>query len=346
MKAHGWAAFPLALGAILLFAARGPGAEKPQGVTFETTDGVEIHGTFYPGPKGRAGATVLLLRDAGKHGGEEQWVELARGMHKQGYAVLAFDFRGHGESTAVDERFWAVPVNWQKAKGRGRTKASKQIASRDFSADYYPTLANDIAAARAFLDERNDRGECNSGNLIVVGAGEGANLGALWLATECCRHQLSGRLALRLHPTPEAEGVRGVVWMNLDSTIAGRRVPVVDWVEAAGRDHKIPTGLLYSRKNRAAADTAAKCSSALKSKKADGPLTDSRAVDGAAEERGDLVGEFVRAVFKARAMGEWEERDFEDRTFVWTAPRRPRMVAKVEGAKTLALLPVEWFLGR
>jgi len=340
----------LLLGIALLSATAGRGAEPPRSwgkekapaVTFETTDGVEIHGRFYRSTQGKKAPAVLLLHDPSAGAKGDDVVALARHLQRQGLAVLTFGFRGHGKSLAVDDRFWAVPVNRLRVRGFHPTNPRERVGAKDFSSDYYPSLVNDITAARAFLDELNDRSECNSSDLIVVGIGEGATLGALWLASECHRYEVTGRLGPRLKTKPEADSIRCAVWIDLDGSLAQRRVQVVDWVRVAGRDHKIPIGLLFSKDDRAAATTAARCLKAVKVKKDDAPLTDSRGVDGEAAERVDLVSRYVKHVLGEREPGEWEKKDFEDQTFVWNIAGR-KAVAKAQGAKSLALVPLEWF---
>ena len=48
-------------------------------------------------------------------------------------------------------------------------------------------LANDLAAARAFLERKNDERECNIARMIVIGAGEGGNPRPSVVSRECAR---------------------------------------------------------------------------------------------------------------------------------------------------------------
>lgn len=89
-----------ALTALLGPASASAQPEKPKAVEFVTADGVELHGTFYPSSKAKA-RTVLMLHDFGEHSRKADWVRLAKSLQAKGYAVLTFDFRGHGESTKV-----------------------------------------------------------------------------------------------------------------------------------------------------------------------------------------------------------------------------------------------------
>ena len=82
------------------------------------------------------------------------------------------DFRGYGNSTSVSPDFWNLvddPLTGLPGhphnKLLGQSLAMRRPAN--ISATYFPpkylwALVNDIAAAKVFLDERNDRGDCNS----------------------------------------------------------------------------------------------------------------------------------------------------------------------------------------
>src|SRR5262245_3026593 len=156
-------------------------------VRFQTIDGVDLHGTFYPSGKSNP-PTVLLLHAVGENSKKKGWVHLAEELQKKGFAVLTFDFRGHGQSTEIVEpnKFWEAPPNrmYMKHLGKGTS-----LTDKDITPGYAPILCNDIAAARSFLDRMNDKGTCNASNLIVIGADTGASLGAIWLYGEWHRHR-------------------------------------------------------------------------------------------------------------------------------------------------------------
>jgi dienelactone hydrolase len=64
---------------------------------FKTDDGVTIMGDYYP-PTGRAISPVAILLHMYKHD-RTTWAPLVKPLHEAGFAVLAIDMRGHGEST-------------------------------------------------------------------------------------------------------------------------------------------------------------------------------------------------------------------------------------------------------
>jgi len=63
-------------------------------VEFLSTDGVRLRGWLFPGPPGAS--PILLAHDLGAS--KSSLVHLAVVLSKEGFAPLAFDFRGHGES--------------------------------------------------------------------------------------------------------------------------------------------------------------------------------------------------------------------------------------------------------
>ncbi len=239
--------FALGLCFILPFSAA---FAQGEAVTFETVDEVELHGTYYPGTQGVKSPCVLMLHDlaeSGNHSIWNDWKSLAQKLQKEGVAVLQFDFRGYGKSTQVTSAFWKAPYN---GKIRGAASKPSTIRSSDFPAWYMPVLVNDIAAARRFLDEKNDAKQCNSRNLFLIGAQEGATLGVLWLATEWQRRprRQDGENA-PLYGQDIAAGV----WLSILPTLKNSRRPefqVDKWIGPL-RD-RTPMLFFYGEEDRGA----------------------------------------------------------------------------------------------
>src|SRR5690349_15722440 len=180
------AAATLAASAIVALALAGPptgaGGQRPgepRPITFRTADAVELHGTFYPGRRGGRSPAVLILDDLEDAGHPQAWDRVAGVLHKERYAVLRFDFRGHGKSTAVGPEFWAVAWNQRFVKGFRPGRPGELVRYQDFRREYPLMLVNDIAAAKFYLDLRHDAGECDATRTILLGAGGGAALGAV-----------------------------------------------------------------------------------------------------------------------------------------------------------------------
>jgi len=150
---------------------------EPQLVNLQSDDGVLISATYFPPLRpSKDVAPVMLL-----HGlGEKESIffptktehDLAFALQDHGYAVLTFDFRGHGHSTRR-----AGAVQGAEAKGAAAIKLdfNELRTPAQFS-----TLLNDIETAKRFLLQRNNAGELNVGKLAVVGTEMGASLAVIW----------------------------------------------------------------------------------------------------------------------------------------------------------------------
>src|SRR5262249_15488058 len=120
-------------------------AVEPERVKFDTYDQVEIHGTYYPGDAGNKSPCALLLHPMGGSSREEGWDNLAKELQKKHFAVLLFDFRGHGESTSVGTSFWTAERNNQSLKSYRPGKLRDQISYKDFvTSPNWLSLVNDI----------------------------------------------------------------------------------------------------------------------------------------------------------------------------------------------------------
>lgn len=189
-------------------------------VKFDTADFVEIHGTLYAGGNGAKSACVIFLHQLGGNSQQEGWNQLAEQLQKKGFTVLAFDFRGHGESTVVGPGFWRLPRN-QALRSYRPGKQRDQISYKDFTTrDNWLDLVNDISGAKRFLDRRNDAGDCNSSNLVLIGAEGGATLGLIW--SWCEHHILPVQFNFPLvqnRGQTEGGDLSCAVWLSLSPSI-------------------------------------------------------------------------------------------------------------------------------
>lgn len=113
-----------------------PGSDV-QTVRLQTADEVTIVGTYYAPPAGNAPGVILLHMVARSR---QDWDPLARKLREAGYAVLAIDLRGHGDS--------------------GGTQA-------------WGRMPQDVVAAQVFISRQP---EVDKGRIGIVGASIGANL--------------------------------------------------------------------------------------------------------------------------------------------------------------------------
>ncbi len=129
-------------------------------VSFKTDDGVTIAGTFYRPSKLRMEKVpvVILLHALG--GTRADWAAFAKECTSEGYAALAIDLRGHGESLSFP----------------GGTRRWQELADADIASMY-----RDVKAAAAWITSRR---EANEDRIAIVGASIGANLAINYSITD------------------------------------------------------------------------------------------------------------------------------------------------------------------
>ncbi len=340
----------LGLAAALLLSAPAL-AQNVDRVKFETCDGVELHGSFYPSNQGAKASCVLLLHNVGgkddDNSQQDGWDRLAKALQEKGFAVLSFDFRGYGNSTGISPNFWKVPHN---SVVQGNPKKDT-ISYKEYRRNYYPVLTNDIAAAKAFLDRRDDAGECNSRSLILIGAQEGAVLGTMWLATEMHRYQVVQPFPVKLDTTPEGKSVIACVWLSM-SNAQSPWTELGTWLKFIGKERRVPMGFVYGANDTAATSFAQRWVKELKG--TSGPTktyTDRVAIaksklEGRNLLRRDLdtVEKIVTYCTKVRSditAADYAKIEFEKKGYMWSFGARP-ILAKQQEEKLLRPIPLNY----
>jgi pimeloyl-ACP methyl ester carboxylesterase len=348
-------------------------AAKPQfkTVQIKTVDSVELQGTFFPAVGGnKQDYCVLLLHTVHPRNGgsshDEPWDEFAGSLQQAGFDVLSFDFRGFGSSTGVGEEFWdghKFPYNQLIRNARNKPSS---INFKDFPPQYYANLVNDIAAARAYLDRRNDQRETNSSNIVLIGAGEGATLGLLWMASECRlqRDSASDQLVqvTRMLDEPEGRDLACGIWLNISPTVGSRGMPVRDMVKDVAAKGKVRSVFMYSKTDTQSA-MMAKGFVDSANQAAGRKVTLSKDVAGAGKLWGNkLLGESTDAskwiietclkdVVEGRGTRERRSHDGEKYNYFWSFPWPNAsgvhlVPAKLKSQTMILPVPTNLFLGR
>lgn len=110
-------------------------------VSLQTVDAVALAATLYPAQTGAPG--LVLVHALGSN--RKAWKRFAENANRKGYAVIAFDMRGHGRNAG---------------------------SYRSFTTSDWLNVLKDIDAARDCLLKNG----ANIDNTVVVGASIGANL--------------------------------------------------------------------------------------------------------------------------------------------------------------------------
>jgi pimeloyl-ACP methyl ester carboxylesterase len=278
-----WMAVPLVFAVAVAVALNGDAprarAADPVEETFPTADGVRLKGLFHKSPKAREGNPVVVLlyspgpdRTMTKPG---DWDGLANRLNDEGFHVFRFDWRGHGKSTDISDpqAFWKNPVtgpwNNRHIKGGNRRPVKNELnVKTDIGPRYFPAYVTDLAAVRTYLDQKNDEGALNSSSIYLIGAGDTAALGMLWLAAEWVRPSvhpvLGGTAQYEIVPSvppvnnlEAARDVAGAIWLSGTRPPSMPEAAVARWVAGAPRlRENNPMLFLYGDKDRAAEQTA------------------------------------------------------------------------------------------
>jgi pimeloyl-ACP methyl ester carboxylesterase len=242
MPTRSWSVPVLAAAALVVLAPATP-AQKVESETiqFETADAVQIQGTWYKpilddktklvAATTAADAPVVILLHSFKAdpsvGG---WDSLATNLAAKGFHVLRFDFRGHGKSTVVAKAFWdytLYPENTKVLSALAKKKPQPlKLEPADLAKEpgYFPMLVNDLMAARIALDRKSDAKQLNTTSVYLIGAGDAATLGMMYMAAEWTRPQKPNdfeRQNLRTMPsnyndprTSAGKDIAGAVWLS------------------------------------------------------------------------------------------------------------------------------------
>ena len=349
-------------------------------VTFDSLDGVTLEGTFYKAtpvaPAKDKNATVLLLHNVGKGGGsshQDKWDDLAKGLSDDGYSVLSFDFRGFGNSHKVSPDFWD-PLkgrdNINCVKGANRKPPPDTIDHTDFdshSSEYYPVLVNDVSAAKSFLDKHSASGQANSSNLILVGAGEGATIGAMWMYSQWHLQKVASRDPVTgkyTYDTPEGQDIAGAVWLDLSPKLGGSDPSALHkWLVDVSGANKVPMAFVYGKDNESAASLARTQLRGIEAKvRQDNPgwseekikgrlqFTDTKAIDGTKLGGSQLLGvddtqtfvkKYVDKVMDDRGPRDPRSHDVKMDLFLWTFPGGSPLEAKLPQEDSVHLVPIK-----
>ena len=327
--------------------------DKGEKVRITTVDGVDLNAKFYPcrDAKIKNPPTVLMLHPLGESSAKKPWVALAEKLSEKS-AVLMFDFRGHGQSTEIDpQQFWKVPFNRSpqnvKDAAKSTTNNKASIEAKELLPPYAPAYVNDIAACKAYLDRKNDTGACNTSSFILVGAEDGATLGAIWLNSEYYRHRLVQHpVTLLMAPDNRAEGqdVIACVWLSIKSSLGSRVVSIPNTLAVPLKDRAVPMVFMYGKEDtKAKAVAEASLSFRTAKLKSKFPFTDKVPVDTKLSGT-DLLqkslnvdgaiyqylfgGPDVEGVVDAKSR-EWTEREFRKTQYVWRLPGNQVVNAKM-----------------
>lgn len=325
-------------------------ADGREVVTLTTGDGAKLSARYFPCDKGPKSPAVLILDDIGDEARPAMCDEVARLLTKEGCAVLCFEFRGGAGSRPVEPEFWENANNRQMVKGYKADEPPEAIRFTDFKPGYLPTLVNDVAAARAYLERRNDARECNTGQIYVVGFGRGAAIGQLWIASEWSRYRVTG-VQNRIATKPEGRDIAGCVWIDPAPTLGQQAIPMLELMKKTMTKRSTLAGLILADGDRAKEQFAKQCQEVL-NVRGKSPLVATytvRDTSGSTGARGavaEQTGKFIAGMRKLQELPLWDDRNFGDRRYAWVFPGSAPVSAKDEGDESFQPVPVDHLLGK
>jgi alpha/beta hydrolase fold len=314
-------------------AAVAPGAE-PERVRFITADYVEIQGLYYPSDLGIKAPTVILLHPLGGSIEMPGWTDLAKKLQEKRFAVLAFDFRGHGNSVNVTPQFWMAERTNQSLKGFKPAKPKGTISYNDFRTPAnFVGMMNDIAGAKRLLDTKNDGSECNSAKTFVIGAGSGATLGAVWINSEWSRRALKSGFPIVNNNQAEGHDIAGAVWLSMAPSVgngSARWTPRLEsYVSAPAVRDNVPMLFLYGEQDPKSASLAKSLHSVMVKGIKDKKVKDLMRAVGLKDTKlsgAELLGKpslrteetiltYLTQVLEERAANPWVKKDIDKTAF-------------------------------
>jgi hypothetical protein len=342
---------------LALAPAAGSGQQpKPVKVHFFSVDRVDLRGFFYPSKKGKDAPCVLMLHQLGGNCKEKGWEALALKLQAKGFAVLTFDFRGHGESKKFDRDFWSIRENQQGIRRASKSRVPSKLDFKSFNRGYLPYLVNDVAAAKAFLDMKNDQGECNSQNLVLIGAKEGAVIGALWMKEERHRFRFDPVRAT-VDKTPEVKDVFATVWLSFTTKFGGSRVNTVKLFKRTRREKVIPTVFVFGDKDVGGKKLAKYIAYKLirPSKEEKDKTVGLKTIKGGDTLKGrqllqkslgtdDFIADWLNDLVEKTELNAHERRKFKDQDYIWILPNGRRVIAKTARDTTLKYIPIPFWM--
>lgn len=128
----------------------------PQGAEsryLKTSDGWHVAAWYWAPSKGKAPGVILVhMRGQDK----SSWGDMPQKLVEEGFAAVAIDLRGHGETLDPQGR---------------------KVALNDLTEDDYQAMLNDISAAHAMLEREK---AVDADRVAIIGASIGANLGIMY----------------------------------------------------------------------------------------------------------------------------------------------------------------------
>lgn len=188
--------------------AESSGKSEPVNVVLRTKDNLALKATYYQSTRGKDAPVVVLLHM--KDGNRFIWQSeggFASRLHKEGYAVLTVDLRGHGESRG----------DGASGAAQGDKKARRELKKGDLVAMY----EGDMEAVNKFLFERHQAEEFNMNKTAFVGPEMGATVAVYSAFRDWNKPPHADAPVDSGRQTPRGQNVRALVLISPQQNLQG-----------------------------------------------------------------------------------------------------------------------------
>lgn len=159
--------------------------------TLTTDDGKQLAATYYKSVKGKDAPALILLHQQGSS--RLAWkIPMVDRLHEEGYAILTFDFRKHGEA------------------GGG-----EKLGAHD-----YVGMVNDLETAKAFLVEEHEKGNLNIRKTGIVAPAMAGPIALVFTAADWLRSPHDDAPTLEAS-TPRGQDIRALVLLSPNDNLPG-----------------------------------------------------------------------------------------------------------------------------
>ena len=196
--------------AVATFAFCAPAAAQKDGVQVQnpvvtTTDRWNIALTYYESPGDRESPVVVLLHMKG--GNRLVWNNgFAEELNKEGYAVIAVDLRGHGESKPTSAALAAS----------GRSRPGKDLKA----ADYQFMVTQDLEAVKQFIFDEHQREKLNMRKMAIIATEMSAPVAMNFAMLDWLKRPYNDAPTPALQ-TPRGQDVRALVLISPEEQLSG-----------------------------------------------------------------------------------------------------------------------------
>ncbi len=143
----------------------------PRDLVLETSDGVHIVCTFYPGDGVRGHDTVPIIMVHGEKENRHEFQSLAIFLQRRHHALIALDLRGHGDSTRTNNPNFKLDAEKMPLENYGLMSSVK---IDEFG------VKGDLEKAKNFLLTEHDAERLNIYKLCLIGSEMGCIVAMNW----------------------------------------------------------------------------------------------------------------------------------------------------------------------